>query len=340
MNVLLVKTSSMGDLLHTFPAICDALKHFPRCQITWVAEEKLAKIPFWHPGVSSVIPISLRRWRKQGIPGVLRETRDFVRELRADRYDVVVDAQGLLKSAWVTSLARNARSVGFDWGSAREPLASVFYRKKLSVSKDLHAVTRTRILMAHALGYDFDENRIEFGIRERFRSADPASGLALVIGSSAESRLWALSSWKALARIAADAGQAVTVVWGSDGEREMALQIQDGVDGVMVANDRQSIEEVAKTLANSAGVVGVDTGFTHIASALEVPTVALYASTTPGRTGLVAESSRNLRPEIECHPCNERICPLDSSDPPCRSRISPGSVWEELKALLDSSQKP
>jgi heptosyltransferase-1 len=339
MRLLLVKTSSMGDLLHTFPAVSDVRRYAPQWEVTWVAEEKLADIPRWHPGVSSVIPISLRRWRRQGIPGVLRETGVFARELRSDRYDVVVDAQGLLKSAWLVALARKAESVGYDWASAREPLASVFYRKKLSVSKDLHAVTRTRMLLAGALGYSFDENRIEFGIREGFRNADPAKGLVFVIGSSAESRLWALGSWKALARIAAESGHTVKVVWGSDREKEMALQIQNGGDGVRVAEDRQNIEEIAGILANAEGVVGVDTGFTHIASALEVPTVALYGSTSPGKSGLVVESSRNLQPEIECHPCNKRICPLNASEPPCREKISPDKVWEELMALLDSSPR-
>jgi len=339
MRVLLLKTSSMGDLFHTFPAICDARKHAPQCEITWVAEEKLADIPTWHPGVSSVIPISLRRWRRQGIPGVIRETRGFARELRSQRYDVVVDAQGLAKSAWLVPLARKGDSVGYDWGSAREPLASLAYRRKLSVSKDLHAILRTRILMAGALGYEFDEKELEFGIRARFRSADPARGLAFVIGSSSETRLWSLSSWKMLARIAAGSGHSVTVIWGSEREKDQALQIQNGVDGVMVAKSRQSIEDVAGILANAAGVVGLDTGFTHIALALEVPTLALFGSTSPGKSGLVGRSSRNLQPEIECHPCNKKICPLNASEPPCRESIPPEKVWEELTDLMDSSQE-
>ena len=338
MKVLLVKTSSMGDLLHTFPAISDIRNHAPHCEVAWVVEEGLSGIPAWHSGVSSVIPVSLRRWRKQGIPGALRETREFAREFRRERYDVVVDAQGLLKSAWLVGLARKGDSVGYDRRSAREPLASLLYKKKLSVSKDLHAIQRTRILMAGALGYAIDEDPVEFGIRDRFRGSDPPAGLVFIIGSSSESRLWSLSSWKALARRGVANGHSVTVIWGSEDERDMAIEVQGGLEGVFVGEKRESIEEVTGILANARGVVGLDTGFTHIASALEVPTVALYGSTSPERTGLVGKSSRNLQPEIDCHPCNKRICPLDASDPPCRERTPPGKVWEELTDLLDSNQ--
>ncbi len=130
---------------------------------------------------------------------ILPDLKAASRKLDLERYDVVVDAQGLAKSAWLVALARKGNSVGYDWGSAREPLASLVYRRKLSVSKGLHAILRTRILMAGALGYEFDENELEFGIHERFRSAGSAKGLVFIIGSSCETRLWSLSSWQALA---------------------------------------------------------------------------------------------------------------------------------------------
>jgi heptosyltransferase-1 len=282
-----------------------------------------------------VLPVSLRRWRKQDLLGALREGREFARRLRRERYDVVVDAQGLLKSAWIVSAARKGDSVGYDWASAKEPLASLPIRRKLSVSKDLHAVLRTRILMAAAVGYEFDEDHLEFGIRERFLSGHPPQGLVFVIGSSASSRLWHLEGWRALARKGVDSGYPVTVVWGSEAERNLALQIQDDLDGVTVARERQSIKDVAGVLANAQGVVGLDTGFTHLSSALEVPTVALHGSTSPKRSGVVGDRSRSIEPQIECHPCNMRVCPLTTNDPPCLVGISPERVWEELTAVLE-----
>ena len=129
MRVLLIKTSSLGDVIHTLPALTDAARAIPGIRFDWVVEEGFAEIPAWHPAVDAVIPVAIRRWRKKPLQAVRSgEWSNFKRRLRETQYDLVIDAQGLLKSAWLTRYAR-AEVVGLDKSSAREPLAARFYQR-------------------------------------------------------------------------------------------------------------------------------------------------------------------------------------------------------------------
>ncbi len=154
MRVLVVKTSSMGDVLHTLPALTDAMQAMPDIRFDWVVEEGFAQIPSWHPAVERVLPVAIRRWRKAWFSApISAERRAFRDALRAVRYDAVIDAQGLVKSAaLVTRLARGIKH-GMDWQTAREPLASLFYNRRHPIAKAQHAVERTRELFAKSLGY-------------------------------------------------------------------------------------------------------------------------------------------------------------------------------------------
>lgn len=333
MRILLVKTSSLGDLIHTSPAVSDIQRHRPGAEVTWVAEETLAGVPTWHPGVEGVLSVPLRRWRKEGVGRAWRETKAFAQRVRETKYDLVVDAQGLLKSAGISLLARKRRTVGYGWGSAREPLASILYGNRVSVSTEQPAIQRTRSLLARALGYEWAKDPVEFGIGDHFQTGRPRHGIVLIPGASWTSKLWPLEAWKTLTRRAAAEGQTVTLIWGTEKEQSRALQIQDGLPGVTVAAERKDLEGVARILAGAQGVVGLDTGFTHLAAALDVPTVALFGPTSPERVGLMGEHTRNLGPGIECHPCHQRICPLDAASPPCQDRITPDRVWETLGSL-------
>ncbi len=153
MRVLLVKTSSMGDVIHTLPAITDARQAIPGIQFDWIVEEGFAEIPAWHPGVAEVIPVAIRRWRKHPLKAALSgEWKRFKERVAATRYDAIIDAQGLLKSAWLTRYAEGP-IIGLDRDSAREPIASRFYDVHCNVPWDQHAVERVRLLFARALGY-------------------------------------------------------------------------------------------------------------------------------------------------------------------------------------------
>ena len=151
-QILLVKTSSLGDVVHNLPVVSDIRRAFPDACIDWVVEEAFADIPGMHPALREVIPLALRRWRKQWNAANCAEFRAFRQHLRARRYDLVLDSQGLVKSAAVSLLARGQR-VGHAWGSAREALASLAYAQRIAVPQTLHAVVRNRELAATALGY-------------------------------------------------------------------------------------------------------------------------------------------------------------------------------------------
>ncbi len=193
MRVLLVKTSSLGDVIHTLPALTDAARAIPGIQFDWVVEEGFAEIPAWHPAVARVIPVAIRRWRKN-LWQTLRngEWRRFKQRLKEVDYDLVIDAQGLLKSAWLTRYVGKTPVAGLDRDSAREPLASRFYRRAYPVAWGQHAVERTRQLFAQALDYPLPESVGDYGLdREQLADADPgAPYLVFLHGTTWDTKHW------------------------------------------------------------------------------------------------------------------------------------------------------
>ena len=169
MRVLIVKTSSMGDVLHTLPALTDAQQAIPGIQFDWVVEEGFAQIPSWHSAVDRVIPVAIRRWRKAWFSAPIKAERKAFRDaVRLQQYDAIIDAQGLVKSAaLVTRLARGVKH-GMDWSTAREPLASLFYNRKHHIAKQQHAVERTRELFAKSLGYVKPQSQGDYAIAQHF----------------------------------------------------------------------------------------------------------------------------------------------------------------------------
>jgi len=175
MRVLIVKTSSMGDVLHTLPALTDAVQAMPDIRFDWVVEEGFAQIPGWHAAVDRVIPVAIRRWRKAWFSAPIATERKAFREaVRAEQYDAIIDAQGLVKSAaLVTRLARGVKH-GMDWSTAREPLASLFYTRRHHIGKQQHAVERTRELFAKSLGYAKPQTQGDYAIARHFAIAETA----------------------------------------------------------------------------------------------------------------------------------------------------------------------
>lgn len=163
-KILIVRTSSLGDLVHMLPAISDIARHVPGAQIDWLVEESFAQIPGWHPAVNEVIPVAHRRWRKQWWSAQTRQERAALREqLQSRQYDVVLDMQALMKSIWLVRQTKGCRH-GLDWKSAREPLASLFYDVRHRVGFWQPAVFRQRSLAASAFGYQF-EGAPDFGLQ-------------------------------------------------------------------------------------------------------------------------------------------------------------------------------
>ena len=288
MRILIVKTSSMGDVVHALPAISDIAANRPGVVIDWMVEAPFAAIPALHPAVAQVFPMAWRKWRKRLWSGeTWGAMKAFRRGLRAQRYDLVLDLQGLVKSALWATQARGPRA-GYDRDSIREPLASRLYHRVAAVPKDLHAIDRCRRLAAAHLGYALPATAPRFGLRPPSTDAAPTQPFAVLIpGASRPEKLWPEADWIALARRLRGDGLRVVVLWGSAAERERALRIADAAAGELPAF--LSVRDAAGVLGRARLVVGLDTGFSHIAAALGVATVGIYCDHEPAAAGITGD---------------------------------------------------
>ena len=327
MRVLLIKTSSLGDVIHTLPALTDAARALPGIQFDWVVEEGFAEIPAWHPAVAQVLPVAIRRWRKHPLQTFRSgEWRRFKARLRETRYDLVIDAQGLLKSAWLTRYVQ-APVAGLDTDSAREPLASRFYDRVYSVPKNQHALERVRQLFAQALGYALPSGQGDYGL-DRAGMAD-AAGLPYLLflhGTTWPSKHWPESEWRALAERCNELGWVVRLPWGNQEEKARAERIAAGLEQVAVL-PKLNLAGVAKVIAGARACVAVDTGLGHMAAALDVPTISLYGPTVPGKVGAYGKGQIHLCASGPDAGGGDR-------HKPCFDGLDAQRVGTELEALL------
>ncbi|MDF7758205.1 lipopolysaccharide heptosyltransferase RfaC [Kosakonia cowanii] len=318
MRVLIVKTSSMGDVLHTLPALTDAAHAIPGIRFDWVVEEGFAQIPSWHPAVDRIIPVAIRRWRKAWFSApVTAERQAFRSALKERQYDAIIDAQGLVKSAaLVTRLAHGVKH-GMDWHSAREPLASLFYNRRHPISKQQHAVERTRELFAKSLGYAKPQAQGDYAIAQHFMSsAAPVSSYAVFLhATTRDDKHWPESHWRALIGQLNGSGLQIKLPWGAPHEEARAKRLAEGFDYVEVL-PKMSLEKVAQTLAGAKFVVSVDTGLSHLTAALDRPNVTLYGPTDPGLIGGYGK--------------NQHICRADDGD---LAHLSADTVFNEITCL-------
>ena len=288
MRVLIVKTSSMGDVLHTLPALTDAQQAIPGIQFDWVVEEGFAQIPSWHAAVDRVIPVAIRRWRKAWFSAPIKAERKAFRDaVRLQQYDAIIDAQGLVKSAaLVTRLARGVKH-GMDWSTAREPLASLFYNRKHHIAKQQHAVERTRELFAKSLGYAKPQSQGDYAIAQHFVNecnADTGQYAVFLHATTRDDKHWPEANWRELIGLLNNTGIRIKLPWGAPHEEERAKRLAEGFPYVDVL-PRMSLEEVARILAGAKFVVSVDTGLSHLTAALDRPNITLYGPTDPGLIG-------------------------------------------------------
>jgi lipopolysaccharide heptosyltransferase I len=283
-DILFIKTSSLGDVIHHMPAVTEARARRPGLRIDWVVERAFAPLVGLHPAVHEAIPIGQRDWRKAWFrPSVWSERRAFFRSLGARRYDAIVDTQGLLfKSALVARRAHGIKH-GYDTRSIKERLASRFYDVRHAVDRQQHAIARNRALTGLALGYA-PQGAPDYGLN-RTTLADPwAAPYALLLhATTARRKEWPEPNWHTLAAVLARDIEPV-LLHGSDRERARSERIAAAAPRAQVP-ERQPLDAVARLIAGAAFVVGVDTGLMHLAAALGVPLVAIFAGSEPGLTG-------------------------------------------------------
>ncbi len=346
MRVLIVKTSSLGDVIHTLPALTDAAKAIPGIRFDWVVEEGFAEIPAWHPAVDQVIPVAIRRWRKHLWQTLQSgEWKAFKQRLRERRYDLVIDAQGLVKSAWLTRLVK-APVAGLDRYSAREGLASRFYDRRLSVAVGQHAVERVRQLFAMALAYDLPEGLGDYGLDLARLQLPPAAPYVVFLhGTTWATKHWPEAYWRELAERMGQRKLQVCLPWGNEAEKARAERIAQGLSNCQVL-PRLNLVGVARVLAAAKACVAVDTGLGHLAAALDVPTISLFGPTNPGLTGAYGRSQVHQASDFPCAPCLQKKCTYKPSAedlrrfdlkrewPLCFTRLNPEHVASRLSALL------
>ena len=292
MRVLLVKTSSMGDVVHALPLVTDMAEALPGATIDWVVEEGFADIARLHPAVRRVIPVALRRWRRAMLrPATWREVEAARASVRG-AYDAALDCQGLLKSAWVAHWA-GCPIYGYDRDSAREPLAARLYRRGFAVPRDLHAIARNRTLGAAAFRYTAD-GAPRFGLRVGVPHGDAAALVQrpfamLLTNASRPTKLLPDAHWHALADALAARGLRCVLPWGSAAERADTERRAAAMRDALVA-PRLALAALAPVLATARVVIGIDTGLTHLAAAVAAPTVGVFCDYDPRLVGVTGDA--------------------------------------------------
>lgn len=299
MRVLFVKLSSLGDVVHTLPAAMDLMHSIPDVELDWVVERGFSPLVQRCAGVQRVIPCDLRRWRRAPLAiQTWREWSAFKRDLQAHTYDAVIDLQGLSKSALVAWMARLTptghrhamarRTEGSGYESPTRWLADYVHAQPWHS----HACDRGRLLVSQVMGYTVPAG-IEFGLRvttglEFGHGASevmPAPGtVALVHGTSREDKLWPVDHWVSLGQRLLAQGRLLALPHGNEVELQRSHLLAQALPGAVVW-PRLTLDQMLEPLSNCAGVIGVDSGPSHLAVALNLPHVQLYNFNTAWRTG-------------------------------------------------------
>jgi heptosyltransferase-1 len=287
-GVLVVRPSSLGDVVHALAVVADIERARPGLPVDWVAEEALVPLVRLDPGVRRVVPVALRRWRHTPFAAATwREIAAFRRDIASDRYDAIVDLQEQIKGAVIARCARGTRH-GPDGRSTREPIAALLHDVHHPIAPRQHFEDRCRQLVAAALGYTAagpPRFRFVTGAPPCQALAPGAPRVLLVHATSRDDKLWPEASWRLLAAGLGRRGIAAFLPWGSDDEQRRARRIADGIDGAVVL-PRLGLPDLASLIRESELVVGVDTGLVHLAAALGTPTIALFVATDPAQAGV------------------------------------------------------
>ncbi len=334
MRVLVVKLTSMGDVLHVMPALSDLKQHHPNIVVDWMVEESFAEIPQWHPLVDRTIEVATRRWRRFKW-AYAKEFFASVRHLRSQRYDVVIDAQGLMKSAVFSRFAKlnkGGKRIGFSADSMKESPAAKFYNTPVQVGRQQHAVERVRQLFAGGFGYPLPNAKPDYGLSASKQSSRDLPAICLLHGTTWATKHLPENIWRELAQLIQDDGYKVILCWGNEREKQRADTIAQGLSHAQVL-PKSNLTELKQQLSKASGAIAVDTGLGHLAAAMGLPCISIYGSTDADLTGALGDNQQWLQSTYPCSPCLLKECPKltqQVTQPPCYQEITASQIWQRL----------
>jgi len=356
-NILIVKTSAIGDVIHTLPSLWSLRAHFPEAQITWLVEESAADLVIGHPAINRVLVARRKTWLKDLRAGrvsrALSGFLGFVRELRDTRYDLVIDFQGLLKSAMWVVLARGVRKAGFGQGMEHAEYSYLALNERVpAVDMNQHAIDRS-LLLLKGIGVPAADLRYEIPVSAQHESE--AAALLRACGVREEDRMvtmnpvarWPTKLWDARSFAAlADRleGEGIYVVFTGGPQDGPTL---DEIGGFMTRRYRRldgktSLNQLAALYRRAQVVVTTDSGPMHLAAAVGTPVVALFGPTAPWRTGPYGPRHVVLRADLTCSPCFKKQCLTTAyEERACMKRLTVDqvahAVMEKVAAPLNAS---
>jgi len=311
MRILIIKTSSLGDVIHTLPALTDAGLQIPDIQFDWVLEPAFSEIPTFHPLVKNIILSPMRYFRRNFFQSFKNnELKNFYQNLRKNNYDIIIDAQGLIKSGLLTMLADGKVKCGYDRRSAWEPLACLAYNKSFNVNPLLHAITRIRKLFAYSLQYPdpSDTRTPNYNINNHVLSMckinSPQTNSNVVVflhGTTRDDKRWPIKNWIKLKELFLNKNKyKILLPWGNESEKRDAVNIAaESNNNFIQVLPKSSIGELAKILATSKLNIAVDTGLGHLSAALNQPTISLYGPTDPRLIGTIGENQIHIKSDSQ-----------------------------------------
>ncbi|MBW2109319.1 MAG: lipopolysaccharide heptosyltransferase I [Deltaproteobacteria bacterium] len=353
MNILIVKLSAIGDVIHTLPALNALRGHFPKAHIAWLVEEEAAALVVGHEALDRVLISRRKGWLKalgtaQGLKS-LREMHRFIRQLRDTTYDVILDFQGLLKSGILIGLAKGKRKIGFDRGMEHAEESHVFLNERVSpVNMEIHALTRSMMLLEASLGIVPEQIVFRLPISLKHKEAakgllsdeqDPAHGPLVVVHPVAkwETKLWENLKFSRLCDALVRRYDARIVFTGQRRDRRTINDIRSGMcEAGLDLSGKTPLMVLAALFETADCVISTDTGPMHLAAAVGTPVVALFGPTAPWRTGPFGPGHEVVRADLECSPCFKRRCQTVE----CMAQISVEKALNGVQKVLNAAVSP
>lgn len=348
MNILIVKTSAIGDVIHTLPALESLRKHYPNAHISWLVEEAASGVILGHPLLNKVLVSKRKRWMRNFRSGKvipsLKEIISFIKELRQLRYDLLIDFQGLLKSSLLIACCRADRKVGFGPGMEHAEKSYFFLNEKVpAVDMNIHAVDR-ELLLLKAIGIEHTDVECRFPLENQSikKVKEMLTGLGVDLSKPVislnpmttwPSKHWTMQGFSQLAGALLNEGGEV-IFTGGPGDKAAIDKICSSVHPGKAHNiaGKTDLKSLAAVFSLSTVVISTDTGPMHLADSVKTPVVALFGPTAPWRTGPYGKSNVVLRTGISCSPCLKRVCRYGTNQ--CMFDITVDDVLCAVKKLI------